>query len=139
MRARTSFDTLAPGVKVRETADRDTPARSATSAAVTNEPRERSSLIAGAPTPILHTCALSVPGLHARAITAPGKYLLDVPIRSSMTLAAFARTLVQTPIKAKKQRSGPPAKEDFVEFALVVQRPLERLHAKPDAGKNSVP
>ena len=39
MRSRTSFETLAPGVKVRETAERETPARLATSSAVTNDRR----------------------------------------------------------------------------------------------------
>ena len=39
MRSRTSIETLAPGVNVRETAERETPARFATSAAVTNDLR----------------------------------------------------------------------------------------------------
>src|SRR5205823_494727 len=59
MRARASLDTLAPGVNVRDTAERDTPARSATSAAVTNEPRPRSSLIALRFLPgCAHVCSL---------------------------------------------------------------------------------
>src|SRR5450432_2117960 len=66
MRARASFETLPPGVNVRETAERDTPARSATSAAVTNEPRARSCFIP-LRTPVLHTCATSLLVLHARA------------------------------------------------------------------------
>src|SRR5438132_6655175 len=39
MRARALVDTLAPGVKARDTAERETPARLATSAAVTNARR----------------------------------------------------------------------------------------------------
>ena len=39
MRARALVDTLAPGVKARDTAERETPARFATSAAVTNARR----------------------------------------------------------------------------------------------------
>src|SRR6266478_6238436 len=49
MRSRTSLETLAPGVNVRETAERETPARFATSAAVTNDLRSDCWLTLSAP------------------------------------------------------------------------------------------
>src|SRR5665213_1472993 len=45
MRSRTSCETLAPGVKVRDTAERETPACRATSAAVTKDGRNTGSRI----------------------------------------------------------------------------------------------
>src|SRR6266581_1303214 len=53
MRCRASREMLAPGVNARDTAERETPARLATSAAVTKAPRIPCSLMAC----LLHTCA----------------------------------------------------------------------------------
>jgi hypothetical protein len=64
MRARVSPETLAPGVNARDTAERDTPARRATSAAVTNPFRKP---LEANRTASLHTCAGSIlaPVAHA--------------------------------------------------------------------------
>src|SRR6266498_405337 len=69
MRSRALIDTLAPGVKARDTAERETPARLATSAAVTNARRADCG-----PTPkppVLHTGADRKPFVHTCASAGP--------------------------------------------------------------------
>src|SRR6266540_6127356 len=63
MRSRALVDTLAPGVKARDTAERETPARLATSAAVTNARRTD-----------------SWPNLSSRSCMGASSYALDAHV-----------------------------------------------------------